>query len=159
MSPCPQWNDAVLDAALGQPRGKELEQHLAVCAACAGALGEWKARSGQLDAALSQVTAGEPPAYAAGRALAHITAQPPARYRWWAVPAALAVAAALIAVVVGMRFTSQRGLPPAPAAAITEWQSPTKWLLVSASSPLLSDVPRLGKDLPPARNSGEKNVR
>ncbi len=160
MKPCPEWNDAVLDAAAGQPRRAALEQHLAGCAACASALANWEARASRLGAALTELAAVEPAAYTAERLLARIRSTPPARHRWWAVPAALTLAAAaFLALFLGTPLTPDRRPPPAPMVTLTQWQSPTQWLLLSAATPMLRGVPSLGKDLPPARKPGEKDVR
>ena len=150
MSACNEWQERLLDHALGQAAGAELEAHLASCAACSRALDDLRARAGLLDAGVRQAVGVEPPAGLAARIVARASLQraKPAQPWRWRVAAAVFVTAAALAVLAYLRGVSRArewGQLSAAAATLSGWRSPTESLLHSPSQEWLGHVPSLGK--------------
>jgi anti-sigma factor RsiW len=165
MSPCREWNDRLLDFALGdlEPRdAAAVEAHLAGCGACAAAVSEFQRRAAEINSAVHQIVQGAElrPGFFA-RVLARLEARPaPAWPRWRlaVLGAGLATALVLGAILgpfLARRWPSLRQPAPAPVAALSTWQSPTEGLLRSSGEELLEGAPRLGEfyfRLPSVRN-------
>ena len=137
MTPCRQWNDELIECALGRPLTQALSAHLARCAECSGALEAWRARAREIDRFLTRLAASEPRSGGPGRVLARIATTVPAP----AYPRLVAAAAALIIVAVLIALTAR----PVRTIRLSTWRSPTECLLRSPADPLLKGVPRLGR--------------
>ncbi len=165
MSPCREWNDRLLDFALGdlEPRdAAAVEAHLAGCGACAAAVSEFQRRAAEINSAVHQIVQGAelPPGFFA-RVLARLEARPaPAWPRWrLAVLGAGLVTALVLGAILGpffaQRWPSLRQPAPERTAALSTWRSPTEGLLRSSGEELLRATPRLGEfyfRLQPARD-------
>ena len=166
MSPCREWNDRLLDFALGdlEPRdAAAVEAHLAGCGACAAAVSEFQGRAAEINSAVHQIVQGVelPPGFFA-RVLARLEARPAAAgWRRWrlAMLGAGLVTALILGAILGpffaQRWPSLRQPAPEPAAALSTWRSPTEGLLRSSGEELLRATPRLGEfyfRLQPVRN-------
>lgn len=165
MSACREWNDRLLDLALGALKGSEaraVEAHAHGCAACAGALTELRARSEGIDAAVRHLVGGVQlsPEFRA-RVLAQVEAHP-ARAAWR--PARVGMLAALVAsalIVAAVLRLSPGKWWPAPkhpdstvVTRLSTWRSPTEALLRSSADELLDSRPQFGQfyfRLEPAR--------
>lgn len=146
--------------ALGEPAGAALEAHLAACPACSQAVAAWRGKAGQLDAALRELSAVEPPAYGPERVLARIQLQPARPFRRLLAHATLAVLVLLACLLVALRRpvrVQQADL--LPVSALSTWRSPTQSLLRSPADALLKGVPRLGQGFLETKPSGEKNAQ
>lgn len=157
MNACREWKDRLLDAALGAPAEAKLEAHLGACLPCAAALAGWRAQREQMDAALGVLVRGaEPSPDLRTRVLAAAETVPaagPAQPAW--VGALAAVAVVLLA---GLLLDQPPG-PPRPVTSLSEWQSPTDWLLETPGSEWLRSTPRVGDfyfSLEPAETGSSK---
>ena len=137
MTPCRQWNDELLDCALGRPPTQALSAHLARCADCNGALEALRAKAREMDCVLTRLAASEPRRGGPERVLARIAATSPAP----AYPRLVAAAVALI-ILAGLIALTAR---PVRTIRLSTWRSPTQCLLRSPADPLLNSVPRLGE--------------
>jgi anti-sigma factor RsiW len=164
-SPCREWNDRLLDFALGSFEPQDaaaVEAHLASCAACAAAVSELQCRAAALNSAVHQIVQGaELPSGFFARVLARLEAHPaPAWPRWrLAVLGAGIVAVLIVGTILGpflaRRWPSLRHPALEPTATLSTWQSPTEGLLRSSGEELLQGAPRLGEfyfRLQPVRN-------
>jgi anti-sigma factor RsiW len=170
MSPCREWNDRLLDFALGDLEPQDaaaVEAHLAGCAACAAAVGEFQRRAAEISSAVHQIVQGVelPPGFFA-RVLTRLEAHRALAWPRWrlAVLGAGLVTALVLGAISGpflaQRWPSLRQPAPEPAAALSTWQSPTEGLLRSSSEELLQGAPRLGEfyfRLQPVRNDRGKD--
>lgn len=141
MTSCRQWNDELLECALGRPLTPALSAHLARCAECSSALEALRARAREMDRVLTSLAAPEPRRGGPERVLARIatTAQPLAYPRLVAAVAALIILAGLAAL------TTRPGRTIRQSTRLSTWRSPTECLLRSPADPLLKSVPRLGE--------------
>jgi anti-sigma factor RsiW len=129
MSACTAWDDAILDAALGQTPSDPLRRHLVACAGCRDELARRQALAQRLDVAVETLVRREPPA-SLGALASRLRDVPAltARRSTLALSAWAALAAATIALLFIVRALSPSG-SPSDAAAVTRWQSPTSSLL------------------------------
>jgi len=170
MTACRDWNDRLLDSALGalEPsRACAVEAHVRSCAACAAALHQLRARVKEIDEALPQlVQEAQPPLGFHARLLAAIAAhsQPASRHTRWFQPMAAAGLLAVLALAILLAAPSKRRptgtqLTPAPQA-LSSWRSPTETLLRCSGDQLLRSAPRLAQfdfDMPALeKNTGKK---
>jgi len=148
-----QWEQSLVDHALGEPAGAELQAHLASCPECSAALEELRTRGGVLDSTLRQMAAQEPRPGGPQRVMARIgePAAPIHVLRW--ASATMAATAAL----VGLWMWSGYGRPP--ASTLSTWRSPTESLLRSPADPLLKSVPRVGDAYFEWNDSGGNRAR
>ncbi len=163
MKACAEWHEEILDHALGRLASAGLEAHLACCTACAAALVELRHKSHELDGAIRQLVAPEPPPYLVSRIWAQIDAAPapvPWLRRWREAVAVLAFIAAMAALLYAARGaveTRRRTEAIAAATRLSAWRSPTEDLLRTPAEPLIRGVPRLGETFfklePVARDS------
>ncbi len=153
MSICAEWNDRLLDTALGVPTPADLAEHLKTCSACSEALIELHARRQQMDAGLRKLISGiEPqPAFRA-RLMASLDARSPRRARW-VVPAG-ALAAIMVVAALGAilspsvkRWAARNDSLAVSVSSPTlpQWRSPTEVLLRSSGDEYLRSSPRLGE--------------
>lgn len=141
MNACREWKDRLLDVALGAP-AKELEVHLAVCPACAAALADFRAQRQRLDAAVHQlVGAAEPSPALRARVLAAVESVPAAGQ---AQPASVGALAAVAVIVLAGLLLDQPATAPRPLTSLSDWRSPTDWLLETPGDALLRSTPRVG---------------
>jgi len=142
MTACREWKDRLLDAALGEPAEAKLDAHLAACPACSAALADWRAHGERLDAAVNQlVRAAEPsPAFRA-RVLAAAESVPAAGA---AQPAWLGALAAVAVVLLAGLMLDQPASAPRRVTRLSDWRSPTDWLLETPGDELLRSAPRVG---------------
>ncbi len=159
MNACPAWKDHLLDAALGGPPSRELENHLRSCAHCSAALTELRSRCEQMDMGLRQlVRETEPSPAFRPRWLASLEARP-IRAVWspgW--PAVLAVglvAATLAWLMPRWSDRPQPALVPALDGPLSQWRSPTAALLHFPGEELLESNLRLGKFYFPIKGTPE----
>lgn len=143
MTACPEWKDALLDAALGLPVSAPLAAHLAACAACRGDLEALRARAVRLDADVRNLVRSDPPPSLAPRVL---SALPPRHSRRkillaWAAAALVALGGALAV----RRHRAEETRLAAAARAVGVWTSPTRSLLPAPSPSQPVEVPRLGE--------------
>jgi len=142
MTACREWKDRLLDVALGAPVEAKLEAHLGACPACAAAFANWRARRERLDAALHQLVRGAEPSPAfRARVLAAsetVPAAGPAQPAWVGALAAVAV------VLLAGMLLDQPASPPRRVTSLSEWRSPTDWLLRTPGDELLRSTPRVG---------------
>lgn len=146
MTACREWNDRLLDYALGSAAA-EVEAHVKACSACAAALAELCAANRQLDSALSTWVAGAAPSPAfRARVLAAAESSPA---RGLAPPAwAGAFAAVAVVILVGAlvpRFTPPGTDPVRSGASLSNWRSPTESLLRPPAQDSFLSAPRLGE--------------
>lgn len=137
MTPCRQWNDELLECALGRPLTQALSAHLARCAECNGALEALRAKAREMDRVLTRLATSEPRCGGPERVLARIATTAPAP----AYPRLVAAAVALI-ILAGLIALTARPVRP---IRLSTWRSPTQCLLRSPADPLLKSVPRLGE--------------
>lgn len=152
MKSCPDWQEELLDYALGVPAAPGLLEHLERCPACARRLAAWQSGGERLDAGVRRLVHSEPPPDLAPRVLARIQTEPASA--GWAARSKPLLAAAALAVLVSLsvyafrmaavRREEARKLNAA-AAAISSWRAPTAPLLRSALDPLLKTTPKLGE--------------
>ena len=135
MTPCRQWNDELLDCALGRPLTQVFSAHLARCAECNGALEALRAKAREMDRVLTRLARSEPRCGGPERVLARIATTAPAYPRFVAAAVALIILAGLIALTAR----------PVRTIRLSTWRSPTQCLLRSPADPLLKSVPRLGE--------------
>jgi len=150
MKGCSSW-DAIIDCALGQTPEPDLAAHLAICPQCQNALRGIRAAAAQMDEALHQSAAAEPPLYGPERVMARIHGQRDTRVWWRWAAVGSGVLAVLIAVVMGVRH-------PVPQADVTElsaWRSPTGALLRPPVAAAWTTRPWLGEGLFKVNPSGE----
>jgi anti-sigma factor RsiW len=174
MSACREWNDRLLDFALGALEGSEaraVEAHVRGCAACARALTELRTRSEGIDAAVHHLVAGVQlsPEFRAC-VLAQVEAHP-ARVSWRpgraGMFAALVVSVLIAVAVLRLSPGKWRRTPkhpePRPVTKLSTWRSPTDALLRSSADELLDSSPQFGQfyfRLEPARKDrGERKGR
>jgi len=158
MNACPQWGEDLIDHALGQLPGAELEAHLAACPGCSEALEAWRQKAAQMDAGVHQLTAAEPRAQGPERVLTQIQQRSPVKPFYGRIAlAALMLTVSL--VVVLYRPTQPKKVVPFPVMALSTWRSPTESLLHSAADPLLKRVPRLGEKFFETMPTGDKNAQ
>lgn len=150
MNACNEWREKLMDHVLGQSASTALEAHLAACAACSGALSEWRTRSRQLDAGIRRLVASDPSPHVARGVLAEVRS-PRSRPLWirrWKTAAALMICIAVLSAFLYHRhLTIKRERVEALSAATTlaKWKSPTDSLLASSPSLWFKGGPRLGK--------------
>jgi anti-sigma factor RsiW len=155
MNACRDWNDCLLDSALGalEPlQARAVEAHVRTCAACAAALNQFRARAKQIDDALPQlVEEAQPPLGFHVRLLAAIEAcsQPASQHTRRLHPMATAALLAALALAILLPAPSKRwpaGTQFAPASqTLSSWRSPTETLLRCSGDQLLRSTPRLGQ--------------
>ena len=147
MTPCRQWNEELLECALGRPLTPALSAHLARCAECSGALEALRAKAREMDRVLTGLAASEPRRGGPERVLARIatTAPVPAYPRLVAAAVALVILAGLVGLTTRPGRTIR--LSTRLSAHLSTWRSPTECLLRSPADPLLKSVPRLGEGL------------
>lgn len=141
MTPCRQWNDELLECALGGPLTPAFSAHLAGCAECSGALEALRAKAREMDRVLTSLAASEPRRGGPERVLARIATTAPAP----AYPRLAAAAAALIILAGLVALTTRPGRTIRLSTRLSTWRSPTECLLRSPADPLLKSVPRLGE--------------
>lgn len=155
MNGCREWNDRLLDLALGGLKSAEaraVDAHLAHCPACATALSALRARAEALDAATRQlVHAGEPSPSFPTRVLAGLEARSLARaWRPWRLALLGGLLGSVLVVAVFLRPSLGKWWPivrqpaPKPLADLSAWRSPTDRLLRFSGEELLESTPRLG---------------
>ncbi len=149
MNGCPEFQDRLVEQALGGEPAPDVAAHLAACHGCARAFEGLRERAAQMEAGLRALAAAEPPARLANRILAAIPRPGlPARLDWRIAIPALGLAAALIISAFNGAFNGaprRQADVPREAAALAAWRSPTEFLLRSTIEPLLNDTPRLGR--------------
>lgn len=155
MTACRDWNERLLDYALGglgASAVSQVDEHLKGCPACAAALHHWRARRGQLDAALCQLVRGaEPSPSFRARVLAGVEARSALGAAGPAWAGVLAGVAVMVLVAAWLPSLGERGAgltsPEliSSAATISAWRSPTQSLLRSPADELLRSTPRLGE--------------
>jgi len=160
MTACKKQEDRLLDYALGAlpaAAAGEMETHLAACAGCAAALVEWRGRRERLDAALGTLVRGaEPPPAFRARVVA---AAETAAAKRWTQPAWAGALAAVAVVALAGALLERPAVAPRPPVSLSEWRSPTDWLLRTPGDALLRTTPRLGEfyfPLPPAEAESNK---
>jgi len=168
MNACNQWQEKILDHALGSTASPDLHAHLALCEVCSVALETAKFHVSRLDAGIRQAMAAHPPVDLAARILSRASSEqgkPAFTWSWRAAVAGLACAAALIATVHyrDISVRRERGLL-ATAAMIGQWRSPTAALLRSPSQEWFATVPHLGETFfqvnrPKSLTREEKQIR
>ncbi len=165
MSACWEWNDRLLDFALGALKGSEaraVEAHAHGCPACAAALTELRARSEGIDAALRHLVAQArlSPEFRA-RVLSQVEAHP-ARVAWRPARVGMLAALGVFVLIVGAVLRLSPGkwwpTPKHPDSTVvtrlSTWRSPTETLLRSSADELLDSRPQFGQfyfRLEPAR--------
>jgi len=161
MAACSNWEDRLLEAALGDAPTDELAEHLKRCPGCAGALIELSARRERLDRALPLVVRGaELSADFRARVLAAAEANQP-RWSWWRrgwvlAGAAVITAAIVVAILVHRHGTSSAQDPDVAAMEkMTHWRAPSDVFLETPGRENLRMTPKLGDsivNLPVPRN-------
>jgi len=151
MKSCSDWQEELLDHALGIPASADLAAHVSCCAACAGAVQELHQRAAQIDTGVRALFRAEPSPFLASRVLVH-AAERATCSLWpaWLKPALatlLLIALAWFGVHVVRGSIERRRNEAAQAAArsIASWHSPTEGLLRSSADSLLKSLPRLGE--------------
>jgi anti-sigma factor RsiW len=166
MTACAEWNDRLLDLALGASATRELETHLLTCPACSSALQEMRTNSEQLDAALRTLVQGAEPSRTFRARLA-ASLETSSFWSFWSllwVQRAVAVAVLGVIALVGIgvlpvrrHFTSDESNRAATTVAtLSEWHSPTQTLLGRSGDQSLRPAPRLHDfyfPLPPTSRS------
>jgi hypothetical protein len=152
MKGCENWKEQLTEIALGLPAPRDVEEHLASCAACREALTVLRERSRQMDSGLRTLvhTAGPSPAFR-GRLTSAIEAQRAWRLGWRVPVGAIAagVALAVLGIILG-RAVNRRSAPgdspslATAAARISEWRSPTDALLRTSADEFLKSSPKFG---------------
>lgn len=154
MTACLDWNNRLLDlalGALGDPQARAVEAHVRSCAACAAALDQLRARAEAMDAALDQLAREvQPPLGFPARLLATLEARStPVPRPWWS--GRMAEAALLALVVAGILTPSpakwelsRRQQSPRTETTLSAWRSPTEGLLCCSGDEFRS-TPRLGQ--------------
>jgi hypothetical protein len=148
---CAQWNDQLLEDALGGAPGSELRAHLARCAECAAKLDILRARNQRLESFLPQLArAAEPSPDLRARILAvaenSATRRPTSLWRMWVPIAAASVL--VIALATALGWKRQAGPSAAElrgAQALAEWRAPSDIFLQLPKQDFLNTVPRLGE--------------
>lgn len=152
MTACREWKDRLLETALGapvhgepvqgEPADARLAAHLRACAGCAAALEELAARRAQMDAAVRQLVGGAEPSPAfRARVLAAAETLP---VTGAGQPAWLGALAAVAVMVLAGVLLQPPAPAPRPAPSLSEWRSPTDWLLRTPGDELLRSTPRVG---------------
>lgn len=155
MTGCAEWNDALMDCALGGPPGPELEEHLASCPGCSAVLGEWRRKATEMDATLHNLMVAEPGPDGPARVLARLESESRKPVHWQ-----LALAAGVIVGVLAVAIHWPAApVVPSGAAALSAWRSPTESLLRSPADPLLKGVPRLGESFFEMNPTGVKDAQ
>lgn len=145
MTACRKWRDRLLERALGLAAEPELEAHLKACPACAAALEEWRARRQQLDLGVRELVQGAEPSPAfRARVLASLEAAPAAPLAPPAWVGMLAAVAVLVLAALLLPRPAARLDPGPRPVALSEWRSPTDWLLRTPGHDLLRARPRFG---------------
>jgi hypothetical protein len=151
---CSKWKDQLLEAALTETTGSELQDHLSECPGCAEKLFLLRARLERLDAALPLLAGKKEPAPGFGaRVLAAAEAQKARKNllrQPWLLAAAAVIAVALVTVVVLHRPTASRLLGTedtelAMAQNLAQWQAPSDALLAAPGQEILRKMPNLGE--------------
>jgi hypothetical protein len=167
MNACREWKDklleyAVLEGATGATKefGADacaLEAHIKGCAVCAAALGELRARTARIDAALPQIADGAKLQEGfEARVFARIAGgdaggNSAARYTNWLsgwrmrLAMAGAVCAVVIAAVVWPQVKKIWHIGEEPVMSISTWRSPTESLLRTPGQELLRSGPKVGE--------------
>ena len=152
MKGCQDWKEPLTEIALGLPAPRDVEEHLASCAACREALTALRERSRQMDSGLRSLvgTEGPSPAFR-DRLTSAIDARHASRFGWRVPIRAIAagVALAVLGVILGRAVNWRSGpddspAPPPAAAQISEWRSPTDALLRTSADEFLKSSPRFG---------------
>lgn len=150
-SPCEKWQQRLREAALGEPAGGELREHLAQCPDCAAELDGLRARRERLDSLLPLIASGVEPSpdlHARIMAAAAATAGPaPRRARFpraWALAAAAAVIMVLLVTGWRVRKANIAEAELHGAQSLAEWRAPTDVLLRSPGDEFLRTTPKLG---------------
>jgi len=161
---CMKWKDQLLETALGQAVGGELEAHLSGCADCAAELSRLRVRRQRLDTLLPLVARAEEPSpglRARIQAAAQVTAKPEPTGFWrWALVGAVTVV--MIAVLIASVLKRPTIVPIADldgARALAHWHAPTDVLLRAPGHEFLNTVPQLGDAyfaIPMKTEEGEK---
>jgi hypothetical protein len=149
---CAAWKNQLLEAALAGSAGRDLEQHLRLCADCTEELAALRARRERMDAMLLRVAQGAGPATDfRERVLAAAEAGNPggARvWRAWAFAATTAIVLVTLGTGLALRWRAARTVPAAELAAaqkLADWQAPSDVLLESPGRGILQATPRLGE--------------
>jgi hypothetical protein len=117
---CEEYRSALTDVALGTPAPPALDSHLAVCLRCRAALEEARRLLGRIDGEVEATLQVAPSAGFLAR-VRQRTEEPRAFRGWWLIPAAVAAAVALIALL----RPSPAPLAKPPAQATVEVTPPT----------------------------------
>lgn len=162
---CMKWKEQLLEAALGETAGAELQEHLSQCPDCAAELETLRAKRERMDSLLPLMAAAEEPSpdlRARIMAATETSKVRPLRLMWQAWALAGVIAVVVIAGTVSWirnRETRELEATVQTAQQLAEWQSPTADLLKVPGQELLSSSPRLGESyisIPMERGKGEK---
>ncbi len=153
MTGCPEWAEALVRYALGEPTDTVFADHLTTCSRCTEALVEICAAAERMDAALGRLGAIEPPPFGADRVMARVAARNRPMWNRW-VPA-ISAAAILIAIAVW----TLRPKPQPDIRAFVEWRSPTQILLRPPVAAAWTVAPHLGEGIIRLKPSGESNAQ
>ncbi len=160
MNICPQWRDALYQAALGAQAWPALEEHLKRCPACAAALPGLRRLCAESDAGVAQLARGPGPSPAFhGRLMAALPEEFGRfrRRRIWAAAAAAALLAT--GATLGLLNHARDDSLPPEAAAVVHWRSPTESLLRATGEDFLRHGPGLGNFYFPLQAPGAEPVR
>ena len=130
MNRCVELHEQLEDLALGSPATSELSAHLDECAGCVTELERQRALLLRLASAIDALVRVEPPAQLYAASSARSTPVRP-RLAVWAV-----VAVCAVLFVIGFRMLDRPLAARSDLTALTQWHSPTAWLLEPSTTPL-----------------------
>ncbi|HEV3039579.1 MAG TPA: hypothetical protein VHA33_17540 [Candidatus Angelobacter sp.] len=148
---CSKWKDLLLEAALTDSTGSELQKHLSECAGCVQELARLQAQRQRMDAALPLLAGRQEPAPDfAARVMAATEAQHAQRNlhgRRWLFAVATAIVAVLVTAVILHRpaISGPSKAELATAEKLAQWRAPSDALLAIPGQEMLQKIPNLSE--------------
>ena len=139
MNQCTAMSEELTDVALGRPASEGLTRHLEGCPSCAAELERQRALARRMDAEVNTLANSQPPSWLIADISARTRSAPPPRPvsgAWPETAVAAALAASVIALVIGLRAMQQPVPQGQDTAALSAWHSPTAALMQARGSVL-----------------------